>query len=130
MFSVFLIMGIIVALLDPGDGLLFVLFAVIGLLVGVASIVSVWRNRSRRRYLARHGVAAVAWIEEVGQDRSAQVNGVNAHKIQYKFQVNGQTYTGKRSTTNWAATKHISQDSIWVLYDPEKPSHNIEWPLL
>lgn len=72
----------------------------------------------------------MARIDEAGVDRSTKVNGRSPYKIGFDFEVNGQSYAGKRSTMNKRITRHHVGDRIWVLYDPDDPKRNVEWPPL
>ena len=98
--------------------------------IGVASIWYALHHRQRRRDLAVNGVAAVAEVSHVGHEPMMKINGKNPFKLEYHFDVNGQTYTGKRRSMNRAMTAHIPDDTIWVVYDPDDPERNMEWPPL
>lgn len=128
--SIFIVVGLVIVASGDLGGWFMVLFPMLHFTIGVGLLVYAFRSRHMRRHLAVNGVPAVATVEEVELDRSVKVNGRSPHKMEYEFEVLGTTYRGKRSTMNRAVTAHIPDDAIWVVYDPEDPSDNMEWPPL
>lgn len=128
---VFVVTGLAITV-TTGDsgGLVMAGVPLVHLGIGVAAIWYGLHSRHRRRDLAVRGVATVADVAQVGRDPMVKINGQNPFKLEYHFKIDGETYTGKRRSMNRAMTAHIPDDSIWVVYDPDDPSRNMEWPPL
>lgn len=129
--SIFIVVGLIIAF-TTGDngGLIMAGVPLIHFTIGVGAISYSLHHRQRRRDLAVNGVATVATVAEVGHEPMVKVNGKNPFTLEYTFEANGQSYGGKRRSMNRAMTAHVPDDSIWVVYDREDPSRNMEWPPL
>lgn len=126
--SVFIITGLGVVLSGNSQGWAFTLFPLIHLTVGLGLLRYALKTRNRRRSVIESGLETVATIESIGLNRKVSVNGRNPYKMTYRFEVDGVSYTGKRSTMSHAITEHNLHDRIWVLYDPQDPSRSVEWP--
>ena len=126
----FIIIGI--GLLIGGAGVIgvvFTLFPMIHLSVGVGLLWNVWGTRALRKRLYQHGVAATATIDRVGPG-NLRVNGRPRMEIGWTFFLNDQPFHGKRTGMNLRLGAVDEGDRIWVLYDPEDPTKSVEWPPL
>lgn len=128
--TIMIFVGLGTFLAGNGEGLFMIFFPMIHLTIGVGLLIVPLRGRSKRRELVRDGSVAVATIASTGYNRSVKINGRNPYQITFDFEVDGRKFSGKRSTMNKAVTRHSTNDRIWVIYEPEDPSHNMEWPPL
>lgn len=128
--SIMILVGLGTLLAGNSEGLFMVLFPMIHLAIGLGLLIVPLRGRAKRRELVQQGSIAVATIVDTGYNRKVKINGRNPYKIAFDFEVDGRSYSGKRSTMNKAVTRHSTNDRIWVIYNPEDPSNNMEWPPL
>lgn len=126
--SIFIIVGLGVVLSGDSGGWFFVGFPMIHLTVGLGLLGYALRGRAERRRIVHEGHVALGRIERTGRNRRVKINGRNPYKMDYEFEVNGATYRGSHSTMDEAIKAHRLHDRIWVLYDPDDPSKNVEWP--
>lgn len=128
--SIFIVVGIGLLLAGEAGGVFMTLFPMIHFSVGAGLLTWALRGKAKRRDVIANGRAALARVEETGIDRSTKINGRSPYRMVYEFDVDQRTYSGKRSTMNKRITTHRVGDRIWVLYDPDDPERNVEWPPL
>lgn len=128
--SVMILSGLGLLIAGQSAGWFMTLFPMIHLTVGVGLLTYALRGKAKRRAVIANGHVAMARIGETGVDRSTKINGRSPYRIGYDFEVSGFRYSGKRSTMNERITRHRVGDRIWVLYDPDDPDRNVEWPPL
>jgi len=130
--SIFVIAGL--GFLASGSGglggLLFTLFPLIHLSIGLGMIWSVLGRFSKRRALYQSGVAAMARVRAVGQNSSIRINGRNPYELVWTFDLDGHTYHDKDSTFNDDVLLYEAGDPMWIVYDPLDPEKSAEWPPL
>ncbi len=114
---------------EPG-ALLFALFPVIHLMIGLFLLKKWWRTRHVRRHLSQHGVSATATIDRVGLDTSVRVNRRHPNKIEWTYYIADRPFHGKRSSFAHELTRFDEGDRIWIVYDPSDPQNSMEWPPL
>ena len=120
--------GLVLVLYGNSDGWFMLGVPSIHLTVGLALLFYALRGRQERRRIVREGHVALGRIEDTGRNKRVKINGRNPYKMDYEFEVDGQTFSGSHSTMDEAIKAHRVHDRIWVLYDPADPSKNVEWP--
>lgn len=110
--------------------LIFSLFPLVHLAVGIGLLTYAYRTRERRKRVYVHGVAATATIDRTGYDARVRINGRNPYEIGWTFFIRDQPFHGKRSSMNSALTNFREGDRIWILYDSSYPTRNVEYPPL
>lgn len=128
--SLFIVIGIGLILSGERSGWFFAGFPMIHFTIGSVLLFVALRGRSERRRVVRDGEIALGRIHRTGRNHRVRINGRNPYKMEYEFEVDGTTFRGDHSSMNEAMTAHRLHDRIWVLYDPEDPSKNVEWPPL
>ncbi len=126
--ALFIIIGLTLVLAGNSDGWFAMAVPSIHLTVGIGLLIYALRGRHERRRIVRDGQIALGRIDSTGRNRRVRINGRNPYKMDYEFEVDGQTYRGSHSTMDEAIKAHQRHDRIWVLYDPDDPSKNVEWP--
>ncbi|MBT8197711.1 MAG: hypothetical protein HKN01_08790 [Acidimicrobiia bacterium] len=116
-FTGFLFAGAGFAALMPA------LFLALGLGIGLRT----WRIADRRLRAWRYGTAAEATITSIGQ-ANYNVNGRSPFKMEYEYAADGVPMTGTRTTFNPDITEYSLGESLWVVFDPARPSVSAEWP--
>ena len=96
------------------------------------SIGSAFAGRSSRRRIYRTGIPAVATVKRAQKVVYPQEDGsrTTAVRIQWEFFVEGLAVGGERLSKGAAIGEIEEGDLIWVLYDPQDPAGNVEWPPL
>ncbi len=110
--------------------LLFGLFPIVHLVIGVVLLAHSLRQRSRRKRLFANGMAATATIDRVGLNTNMRINGRHPYEIGWTFYLHDIAYHGKRSSMNDRLGDFAEGDRIWVLHDPADPTESVEWPPL
>lgn len=89
-------------------------------------------GRAKRRRLYRTGTSVVATIVQGTVVDNIQEDGSSrqSFRIDWEFEVDGQRVRGRRASKDERIADFQTGDSIWVLYDPEDPDTNVEWPPL
>ncbi len=134
---VLLIIGLTFTL--TGGGLtLGIVTAVVGLpflclglgFLGGGGYLFFWRFQLAQDQLGvlRHGQSTVGEITEVHENVNVTVNGYHPWDISYKFELDGQEYTGSVSTLNAPSEALRPGNKAAVLYLPDKPQHNGLYP--
>ena len=126
--AIFIVVGLGLVASGNSEGWFFAGFPMIHFTIGAVMLIYAIRGRSERRRVVRDGEVALGRIHKTGRNHRVRINGRNPYKMDYEFEVDGETYRGDHSSMNEAMTAHRLHDRIWVLYDPEDPSKNVEWP--
>ncbi len=127
----FMVIGLAVfATTREFGALLFALFPVIHLIIGVAMLTYSLRSRARRKRLFANGMAATATIDRVGLNQRMRINGRHPYEIGWTFYLHDVAYHGKRTSMNDRLGDFVEGDRIWVLHDPADPTQSVEWPPL
>lgn len=128
--AIFIVTGIVIMITGPFFfGLIFALFPLLHLSIGIGVLSSVFLGRTRRRRVYANGMAATAVIDRAGKESSFSGGRRNtSNELGWTFYVHGQPYHGKHQTLNKAARLPPEGERIWILYDPEDPSYSVEWP--
>ena len=100
--------------------------------VGVVLLSRGLWGRANRRRIYRTGKSAVATIDLAKTLVNAQEDGSTrqSYVIKWDFEVDDHTVRGRRESKDERVTELQTGDLIWVLYDPEDPENNVEWPPL
>lgn len=99
---------------------------------GLGSLTLGLRGRSKRRRIYREGVPTIATVDRTTNPAYPQDDGSTTETcaIHWSFEVDGVLVHGRRESKFDAIREVFAGDSIWVLYDPEVPNDNVEWPPL
>lgn len=103
------------------------LFFVLG---GVSMFHHGWKTASARLRAFRSGKAVLGSIYQVSVDTSQQINGRQASRVVYHFQVNGQMLEGVITSFDTTAKRLYAGQPKWVLYNEADPTENAIYPPL
>jgi len=113
---------------ETGGGIALSLFSLVFVTIGGGLLANQFRQRSRQQRLYRNGQPVLATVEHIGPHPSVRINGVPPMVTSWSFEVDGQTYSGKRAATDPALNIDQPGDAIWVIYDAVDPTNSTLWP--
>ncbi len=106
-------------------------FAIIGCgLFLVGGIMAYLRYQEKQKVVnvLRFGQPTLGQITTVEENIMVEVNGRHPWKIEYLFQMNGKSYSGKVSTLNHPGRQFQSGNAVYILCLPENPEVNAIYP--
>ena len=115
----------------PAD--LKLIFIGLSLTVSVPLLLYAWTGRRNRTRTYTHGQPAVATVVKARRSLLRQQFGrpwlgSPSSRVTWTFGVDGRKYSGKRTSPNSDLEELRRGHRIWVLYDPDNPKRNVEWP--
>lgn len=106
-------------------------FLLLGLLfLGAGGGLLAWQYQNAQKVVSvlREGNSGLGRITELRENPSVRVNGRYPWVIEYEYQVNGRTYTGKVSTFNRPGPQLQTGKAIRILYLADEPTCSSIYP--
>ncbi len=118
-------MGLTLGVITAFVGIPFLLLGIVFL--GVAALLLAWRYQQAQKtvLVLREGLSGRGQITDVRENPAVRVNGRYPWIVEYQYQVNGRTYSGKVSTLNRPAQQIQAGKTVSVLClagEPQKSS--------
>ena len=128
--TIFTVLGgvLTITIITAFVGIPFLLFGLAFLVGGGVVFYKRYQAFEKIMRVLREGVAAVGEIVSVEENYNVQINHRNPWKIAYRFEVNGQEYTGKVSTLNPPEAALQPEKPVSVLYLVSEPEINSLYP--
>jgi hypothetical protein len=121
-------MGLIIGIVTVLIGLPFAGLGVLFLLGGGAVLIWRYEKAQETVEVLREGEATLGEIVEVYQNFHVQVNGRYPWTVVYRYEVNGQGYTGKVTTLSRPDLSQQPGKGVYVLYALSDPGQSTTYP--
>lgn len=121
-------LGLTLGVVTAFVGIPFAFFGLANLVA--AGVLLNWRYtlKSKIVEVLRDGQVAGGQITAVEQNFSVRINGHNPWIISYRFQIDGQNYTGQVSTLSSPDSYLQPGRQAYILYSPGSPDQNALYP--